>query len=108
MKTANFLEDLKAEIGDEHVESVSIGCWAGYTKHEKHLDGKLLSWEEAKPILDYEYEPFSYGRGKCHSIYIWTEKRIIFVVSFDGYIMIKSIPRNPIAGLPETPGLDEC
>jgi hypothetical protein len=65
--------------------------------------GKLLSWEAARPIIDYEYDN-GYGSAGCHAVYAWTETQVIFVSEYDGATGISEVPRNPTAGTPEFSG----
>lgn len=104
-----FLNDLEEYIGDEQVSSIVIGemGWDHYNEVGKEissdLKGFLLNWDEARPLLNYEYDS-SYGVPECHSVYIWTKSRVIFVAQYDGSTSITSVPRDPIAVIPEMPG----
>lgn len=104
-----FAEDLEEAAGDEPIKKAVIGemGWPNYNEEGKEvperLKGKVLSWDEARPLLDYEYSR-GYGAPECHAVYGWTETRVLFVVQYDGLTAIHSIPRKPKAGLPEMPG----
>lgn len=100
---ANFLDDLQQCIGDDIIEAVDLG-----TPIEKYFEedprniaaapfmGKLLSWEEAKPLLNYEYDQ-GYGRVDCHMVTLWSKDWIYFIHEYDGATWPVSVPRNPKA-----------
>jgi len=56
--------------------------------------GKLITWNLARPILDYEYDS-GYGGADCHAVYAWTETQVIFVTEYDGSTSLAEVPRNP-------------
>lgn len=97
----NFASDIEEEAGDEPILQVLIGFVGGdgFWENSKHLAasavrGRLLSWTEAKPLLNYSYYT-GYGSPDCHAIYAWTETKVLFVVQYDGATVIESVPRNP-------------
>jgi hypothetical protein len=65
--------------------------------------GKVLSWEEARPLLDYGYDT-GYGAPGCHAITAWTENKIITVVQYDGSTHLVSDLRNPHDHIPGMAG----
>lgn len=67
------------------------------------LHGKLVAWEDARPVLDYEYDN-GYGGADCHAVYAWTETQVLFVHEYDGATAVQQVPRNPIACAPEFGG----
>jgi len=64
---------------------------------------KVLSWEEAEPLIDYNFDS-SYGTPGCHAVTAWTKNRIIFVSQYNGATSIESAPRNPSDHEPKMPG----
>jgi hypothetical protein len=88
---SNFLEDVEEVIGDEEVVGIVVGA-RGFI--ERPQDEDLIDWEEAKPLLNYEYDS-GYGGLDCHRITAWTTTRVIFVGEYDGSSWITSVPRNP-------------
>jgi len=74
----------------------------GEGRNEGVRFGVILSWEEAEPMLCYEFE-WGYG-GYCHPIYAWTKTRVLVTECYDGCKDIKSVPRNPQAVVPEMIG----
>lgn len=92
---ANFKEDILHVVGEEDI--IGIVLSEDYTNRSipEDLESKVVSWEEVESLLDYEY---STGRGSqdCHSIYAWTETRVIFISEYDGSTNVTSLPRNPV------------
>jgi hypothetical protein len=60
---------------------------------------KLLLWDEARPLLDYEYDR-GYGLSDCHPIVAWTDLLIVFTTVYDGATGFGAVPRNPIPWIP--------
>lgn len=85
-----FAEEIELFVGHEQVEGVRILT----SRNEVYLEGVLMTWDEARPYLDYEYDN-GYGGQDCHSVHIWTPARIIYVQEYDGATWLNSIPRNP-------------
>ena len=107
----NFKQDILDAAKGEKIIGVVIGemGWSsGYNKEKVPLydvqpRGKVLSWEQAAPFLDYEYDN-GYGAPECNAVYVWTETRVLFVTQYDGATCIHSVPRNPEDIDPEMPG----
>ncbi len=72
-------------------------------KYQVQKRGIVLSWDEAKPLLDYEFRD-GFGTPGCNAIYVWTEKRVLYISQYDGATAINSIPRDPIDVMPTMPG----
>lgn len=105
-----FADDIEEEAGDEPIEAIVIGNmgWSDYNTeiNPRFADvpqGKVLSWEAARPLLDFPYST-GYGAPECHAIYAWTATRVLFVSQYDGSTCLQSVPRNPIETTPEMPG----
>ena len=64
----------------------------------------VLTWAEARPLLDYDFDA-GYGSPGCHHIYIWTTQRVLFISQYDGSTTLESVPRDPVACRPEMPGV---
>lgn len=98
----NFLKDLKETIGDETVEAVVFTSLLDQPYFDKTpvarnigiVVGKIYSWEEAQPLLDYEYDA-GYGGADCHFVNIWTPTRVIYIHEYDGATWPEAVPRNP-------------
>jgi WD40 repeat protein len=70
----------------------------------KFLNIPVLTWEEALPELEKEFNS-GYGISGCPAIYAYTKTWVIFVSTYDGSTSIKRIPRNPTANInPIMPG----
>jgi len=106
---ANFANDIEKAAGREKIKSIVIGgCGNGRVSANskavpKAVQGVLLSWEEARIVLDYEYDK-SYGRIDCHAIYAWTATKVLFIGQYDGATWVASVPRKPSRGVPEFEG----
>jgi len=109
-------EILRVLEPDEHIEAVVLGEWRGYHPEmdpiEDLLDGTEptlpedkvgvpLGWGEARPLLEGEWTfENDYGSPDCFAVYVWTDRRVIFVVVYDGATCLDSVPRHPTEGLP--------
>lgn len=100
------MANLKTELEDglnagERIEAIVIG------EHDRDPNryndeparyadmlNRVLTWEEAAPILDEEYDD-GYGSADCFPFYAWTNTHIYFVREYDGSTQIGAIPRNP-------------
>lgn len=98
----NFKDDiLEAANGEEIIGIVigDIGWGRGYSPEDKpeykHIINKVITWDEALPILNYEYDD-GFGSPDCHAITAWTANKVIFVSEYDGATEVVWIPRNPI------------
>jgi hypothetical protein len=104
-----FAEDILKEAAGEKITGVVIGemGWPNWGEEGKpkwdHVKNKLITWKEAFPLLNYEYDT-GYGSPHCQAIYAWTKTRVIYVAQYDGSTTIHSIYRNPVNCLPEMHG----
>ena len=103
---AEYLE----ETADEPILFAVIGemGWGDYASeavpnYEKQPKGKVLTWEDARPWLDYETD-YGYGAPKHNSVYCWTKNWVLFFSQYDGATNVNCIPRNPVDIMPEMPG----
>lgn len=99
---ANLKKDLEEALDEgERIEAVVIGphdrdpnrYGEGSLRHADKLN-RVLTWEEAAPILDEEYND-GYGSADCFPFYAWTNTHIYFVCEYDGATSISAVPRNP-------------
>ena len=60
----------------------------------KNLRNKKISWETARPLLDYKYDS-GFGDQDCHAIHVWTEESVYFIHEYNGSTSVISVPRNP-------------
>jgi len=103
-------DDFVDSANGSPIEAVIVGemGWPDYGNDERHepglsRKGEILSWEEAAPLLDYEYDS-GYGAPDCQAVWAWTKDSVLFIVEYDGSTYISSIPRNPEEGIPSMPG----
>jgi hypothetical protein len=104
-----FANDIEKAAGED-IEAVVIGemGWQNYGDDERHAPGlarkgELLSWAEARGLLDYPYDT-GYGAPDCQAITAWTATKVIWVTQYDGATFLRSAPRHPVPHLPEMPG----
>lgn len=88
----------------EQIEAVVIGemGWEN-SQYSSQKRGVVLTWEEARPMLDYEFDS-GYGAPECNAITVYTKSRILFISQYDGSTQLNSLPRNPEAHMPYMPG----
>ena len=81
---SNFKHDILCEAGAEPIEAIVIGemGWESYNEEGKpdwsNVMGKAISWDEAAPLLDYEYDT-GFGAPECQAITAWTRSCVLFV-----------------------------
>lgn len=112
---SNFYADIEEKLAGEEVEAIVIHrkSWSQYSlrttdekkaRENKFPDAKFdvpITLEEAKPILDYDYD---YGGPECHAVYIWTKTRVFVIGEYDGSTWVEAIPRNPESCKPRMVG----
>ncbi len=93
-----FASDILSVVGDEPIEAVSIspkrGSYRGNDAPDHNLGSGPVSWEVARPVLDYSYDT-SYGGQDCHDVWVWTPTRVLFVHEYDGATSVAYAPRFP-------------
>jgi len=99
-----------AQAQDEEVEAVVIGEMGdgdygseGVPHYEAMPRGKILSWKEAAPWLDYDFDD-SFGAPRCNAVYAWTKNWVIAIGTYDGSTWPYAIPRHPIDIMPGMQG----
>ena len=103
-----FATDIEKTAG-EPIIGIVIGevGWGRYiggdTPDVSTVRGRVITWEEARPLLDYKYSA-GFGAPECHSITAWTENFVIFVAQYDGATRVETVPRNPVDHAPTMPG----
>ena len=105
-----FAEDIeRAAGGAERIEAVVIGPfgWGSIDDDNQKIPrsklGRVLSWHEARSLLDYDYDD-GFGAPDCHAVYVWTADEVLWVTQYDGATTIDSAPRNPRDCIPYMPG----
>lgn len=104
MTFANEIE----EVVTGEIIAVVIGekGWSGYGDEHGLSDehkGKVLTWLEARPLLDYDYDK-GYGAPDCHAVAVYTEDEVIMAYQYDGATGLFTVKRNPVPHSPEMPG----
>lgn len=104
---ANWIE--KAAEGDE-IEGVCIGHmgWGDFKsatvpQYSSQRKGVVLSWDEARPMLDYEFYA-GFGAPGCNAVYVWTKANVMWITQYDGATGLDKMPRNPTDIMPDMPG----
>ena len=96
----------------EIVEAITFGEWGwdGYKEPKpppipSNMKGRVLTVDEAKPLMQ-DWKIYSgYGAPECYAIRVWTNTRILWVTQYDGSTRIDDSPRNPLDGyIPDMPG----
>ena len=93
-------------LGEEDEED----DWMGY--HEdtlpepipRELRGKVLTLEQAQPHMQCWSFYGGYGAPMAYATYVWTDRRVIWVTQYDGSTNLDSMPRSPVACIPDMPG----
>jgi len=67
--------------------------------------GVLLSGRAARPLM---WGWSFYGPDGHYSVYVWTNRRVIFTVMGDDGVMLDCVPRYPVAGEVFTVGAWWC
>ena len=88
-----FAEEIEQAANGETIEAVIAGArgWSGSPTP------KVMTWADARPIFDYEYD-HGFGAPDCHAVHVWTETQVIFVSQYDGMTNVETIPRSPTPG----------
>lgn len=105
---STFAEEIETAANGEPIEAIVLSpartdfWWGGNERDTpEELTAKPISWSDARPLLDYEYDS-GFGGQDCHSFYAWTAHRILFVSEYDGATSVCVIPRNPEPGEPRS------
>ena len=110
---SNAYEDLNEYLDEgEEVESIVFGeyGWGGYKEPEPNpvshdLFGKILSLEDAKPLMQTWSFYTGFGAPECYAVNIYTNQRVIWVTQYDGATSLDSMLRHPKNGVvPNMPG----
>jgi hypothetical protein len=95
------------EIADgEAIEAAVVGRHdgAGWDADAPHPVGKVMPWDQARAILDYDYYD-GYGSADCHPVFAWTATKIITVIEYDGATGPAWYPRHPVDVVPGFDGV---
>jgi hypothetical protein len=114
----NAAEEIVDELRKgEKIEAVVFGEWGwgrgpnelGYNEPHPppvplNVRGKILTWRQAKPLMQTWRFSGGYGAPECYAVNIWTTHRVFWVTQYDGSTSLCSAERNPVEGLPGMPG----
>jgi len=97
------------EVGEE-IEAIVFGDW-GWGGYGETFDAipsvvkyKILAPEDAAPYMEGWSFYGGYGSPDCYAVYVWTNKRVLWVTQYDGATGLDSAHRNPIDCKPDMPG----
>jgi len=106
MSKPNFIEDILEAVDEEAILAVVIQdtIYEDYYTYKDPRDtpsliaaiGKVLTLEEAFPLLDYEYYD-GFGSMDCHDVLVYTETKVFYIHEYDESTRLRSVPRNPTA-----------
>lgn len=101
---ANLKQWILDAANGEEILAVVIGDRGWIDSENSGMPkGKLLTWQEAAPWLDYTFND-GFGCPNCHAVYAWTINYIVAIYQYDGSTGWYTIPRNPTAVMPEMVG----
>ena len=111
-KEKNAYTDLLGFLEEgELVEAIVFGPWGwnGYEEPDPvpvphELFDEPLKLEDAKQYMRGWSFYSGFGSPQSYAVYIWTNRRIIWVTQYDGSTRLDSAPRNPIKIRPYMPG----
>jgi hypothetical protein len=67
----------------------------GVITTNEQAPGKLLTWEEAAPLLDYDFDDDFEGYRHCDAVHAWTPTKVIATSVYDGGVGMFWLPRHP-------------
>ncbi len=109
---SNLKEWILRAANGEPIEAIVIGSMGKrkqtpknvpWMKQDRSKWNKVLKWEEAAPLIDYDFNS-SYGVPGCQAVTAWTKSRVIFVSQYNGSTSIEYAPRHPEDHEPAMPG----
>lgn len=98
MSSVTFAQDVEEKIGAENIEAVVIGnLLPSWNERDEDATpvGKVLSWAEAAPWLDYLFDT-GYSGPDRHPVYIYTSSSIWFVKEYDGKTTLECLVTRPL------------
>lgn len=106
----NAYDDLMKVMQEgEEVESIVFGAWGwnGFQlpRNINHPpEGVAMSIDDAMPHMEGWSFNGGFGAPDCYAVYIWTNRRVLWVTEYDGSTCLDSAPRNPCDVIPDMPG----
>jgi hypothetical protein len=103
-----WLEILEELGPGEVVEAIVFGEWGALNRSDGlpspvpgHAQGRVLTFDEARPMMSGWSIDSSFGSINCHAMYVWTNHRVGFVGEYDTATTLQWVPRAPRACTPE-------
>lgn len=100
---ANLAAMIEEAAADQVIEAVIIGqSLSGESvipRYDEQPRGTLLTWDEARPWLDYETTLLPRA-SCCNAVFVWTDKMVLFVQLYHG-LSVTGVPRVPQVCEPE-------
>jgi hypothetical protein len=62
--------------------------------------GRLLTLTQAEPFMQSWSFYGGYGGPRCYAVYVWTNRRVIWVQQYAGETWLSDAPRDPVACVP--------
>lgn len=109
----NAYEDLLEFLREEEIVTAIVfgeWGWGGYEEPipnavSHKLFGKILTIEEAKPLMQTWSFYSGYGAPECYAVNVYTNQRVIWVTQYDGSTSLNSMSIIPKEGeIPDMPG----
>jgi hypothetical protein len=107
----NAYKELMKEVDGEEIVAIVFGDWgwSGFGEPEpnpipKEMRGKVLTIEQAKPLMQDWKIYGGFGSPACYALCAWTKKDVLWITQYDGATCIDRAPRNPEEFIPEMPG----
>jgi len=116
----NLAEEFETLAGSEPIIGVVL---SQFRDDKREHVGKLLTWQEARPLLDYNFisgEGFTPDSSQvdkdgkiigedgwlsCHAAFAWTETKVLFVsVDVGSEVSTSWLPRHPRDCVPDYGG----
>lgn len=66
--------------------------------------GQPMTLEEAAPMMESWRFYGGFGAPECYAVYVWTNRRVIWVTQYDGATSLNAAPRHPTPVMPDMPG----
>lgn len=99
-KHPNVAEKIEEAAAGQTIEGVVIGeFWRhkndpNWPRVPKEKLGVLLSWPEAREMLDYEAD-MGFGGADHHPVVAWTRDLVVVAGEYDGSTWFEAVPRHP-------------
>ena len=102
----NYKDEILRVANGEKIIGLVMQNFDGYEqRHNDRPDlakysNKVLTWDEAAPLLDYWPLTKHNGSASLQPIVAWTENWVLFTVIYEDQAWISKVERNPIECVP--------